>query len=126
MSARHLSGGIYGVYWRAGASLPSRPNGAIFLYIYLFIYLYPALMYAVMFYVILNKRKLHFPLAKNVMHSPSIYYYVYVYTSLNAHAHARVSNARCQTGLNFGERSKFAVATFLSLAVCQLFTVADT
>ena len=28
-------------------------------------------MYAVMFYVILNKRKLHFPLAKNVMHSPS-------------------------------------------------------
>ena len=29
-------------------------------------------MYAVMFYVILNKRKLHFPLAKNVMHSPSI------------------------------------------------------
>ena len=30
-------------------------------------------MYAVMFYVILNKRKLHFPLAKNVMHSPSIY-----------------------------------------------------
>ena len=51
--------------WRAGASLPSRPNGAIFLY------LYPALMYAVMFYVILNKRKLHFPLAKNVMHSPS-------------------------------------------------------
>ena len=57
------------VYWRAGASLPSRPNGAIFLYIY---YLYPALMYAVMFYVILNKRKLHFPLAKNVMHSPSI------------------------------------------------------
>ena len=24
-------------------------------------------------------------------------------------------NARCQTGLNFGERSKFAVATFLSL-----------
>ena len=58
--------------WRAGASLPSRPNGAIFLYIYLFIYLYPALMYAVMFYVILNKRKLHFPLAKNVMHSPSI------------------------------------------------------
>ena len=61
--------------WRAGASLPSRPNGAIFLYIYLFIYLfiylYPALMYAVMFYVILNKRKLHFPLAKNVMHSPS-------------------------------------------------------
>ena len=45
--------------WRAGASLPSRPNGAIFLYIYLFIYLYPALMYAVMFYVILNKRKLH-------------------------------------------------------------------
>ena len=53
------------LYWRAGASLPSRPNGAIF------IYLYPALMYAVMFYVILNKRKLHFPLAKNVMHSPS-------------------------------------------------------
>ena len=51
--------------WRAGASLPSRPNGAIFLYIY------PALMYAVMFYVILNKGKLHFPLAKNVMHSPS-------------------------------------------------------
>ena len=43
-------------------------------------------------------------------------YYVDVYTSLNAHAHARVSNARCQTGLNFGERSKFAVATFLSLA----------
>ena len=41
--------------WRAGASLPSRPNGAIFL----FIYIYPALMYAVMFYVILNKRKLH-------------------------------------------------------------------
>ena len=40
-------------------------------------------------------------------------------TSLNAHAHARVSNARCQTGLNFGERSKFAVATFLSLAVCH-------
>ena len=30
-------------------------------------------MYAVMFYVILNKRKLHFPLAKNVMHSPSIF-----------------------------------------------------
>ena len=30
-------------------------------------------MYAVMFYVILNKRKLHFPLAKNVMNSPSIY-----------------------------------------------------
>ena len=29
-------------------------------------------MYAVMFYVILNKRKLHFPLAKNVMHSPSL------------------------------------------------------
>ena len=29
-----------------------------------------------------------------------------------------VRNARCQTGLNFGERSKFAVATFLSLAVC--------
>ena len=29
-------------------------------------------MYAVMLYVILNKRKLHFPLAKNVMHSPSI------------------------------------------------------
>ena len=33
-----------------------------------------------------------------------------------------VSNARCQknsnAGLNFGERSKFAVATFLSLAVC--------
>ena len=29
--------------------------------------IYPALMYAVMFYVILNKRKLHFPLAKNVM-----------------------------------------------------------
>ena len=28
-----------------------------------------------------------------------------------------VRNARCQTGLNFGERSKFAVATFLSLAV---------
>ena len=55
-------------------SLPSRPNGAIFLYIYL----YPALMYAVMFYVILNKRKLHFPLAKNVMHSPSI---VYIYAS---------------------------------------------
>ena len=26
-----------------------------------------------------------------------------------------VRNARCQTGLNFGERSKFAVATFLSL-----------
>ena len=26
--------------WRAGASLPSRPNGAIFLYIYLYIYLY--------------------------------------------------------------------------------------
>ena len=25
-----------------------------------------------------------------------------------------VRNARCQTGLNFGERSKFAVATFLS------------
>ena len=50
-------------------SLPSRPNGAIFLYI-----IYPALMYAVMFYVILNKRKLHFPLAKNVMHSPSRYY----------------------------------------------------
>ena len=43
------------VNWRAGASLPSRPNGAIFL----FIYIYPALMYAVMFYVILNKRKLH-------------------------------------------------------------------
>ena len=55
-------------------SLPSRPNGAIFLYIYL----YPALMYAVMFYVILNKRKLHFPLAKNVMHSPSIYVYRYI------------------------------------------------
>ena len=54
------------IYWRAGASLPSRPNGAIFLYIY------PALMYAVMFYIILNKRKLHFPLAKNVMHSPSM------------------------------------------------------
>ena len=63
---------VYIPSWRAGASLPSRPNGAIFLYIYLFIYLYPALMYAVMFYVILNKRKLHFPLAKNVMHSPSI------------------------------------------------------
>ena len=30
-----------------------------------------------------------------------------------------VRNARCQTGLNFGERSKFAVATFLSLAVCE-------
>ena len=43
------------LHWRAGASLPSRPNGAIFL----FIYIYPALMYAVMFYVILNKRKLH-------------------------------------------------------------------
>ena len=42
-------------YWRAGASLPSRPTGAIFL----FVYIYPALMYAVMFYVILNKRKLH-------------------------------------------------------------------
>ena len=42
--------------------------------------------------------------------------------SLNAHAHARVSNARCQTGLNFGERSKFAVATFLSLAVCPFST----
>ena len=40
------------------------------------LYIYPALMYAVMFYVILNKRKLHFPLAKNVMHSPSIYTYV--------------------------------------------------
>ena len=34
----------------------------------IYIYLYPALMYAVMFYVM---RKLHFPLAKNVMHSPS-------------------------------------------------------
>ena len=45
--------------WRAGASLPSRPTGAIFLsIIYLYIY-HPALMYAVMFYVILNKRKLH-------------------------------------------------------------------
>ena len=41
------------VYWRAGASLPSRPTGAMFL----FVYIYPALMYAVMFYVILNKRK---------------------------------------------------------------------
>ena len=41
-------------------------------FFYIYIYLYPALMYAVMFYVILNKRKLHFPLAKNVMHSPSI------------------------------------------------------
>ena len=40
-------------------------------FFYIYIYLYPALMYAVMFYVILNKRKLHFPLAKNVMHSPS-------------------------------------------------------
>ena len=56
--------------WRAGASLPSRPNGAIFLF-------YPALMYAVMFYVILNKRKLHkLPLAKNVMHSPGIFVFV--------------------------------------------------
>ena len=45
----------YNYNWRAGAGLPSRPNGAIFLYIYI----YPALMYAVMFYVILNKRKLH-------------------------------------------------------------------
>ena len=41
-------------------------------FFYIYIYLYPALMYAVMFYVILNKRKLHFPLAKNVMHSPSL------------------------------------------------------
>ena len=44
-------------------------------------------MYAVMFYVILNKRKLHFPLAKNVMHSPSIYpalmYAVMFYVILN-------------------------------------------
>ena len=61
-------------YWRAGASLPSRPTGAIFLSIYLCMsreictvpslyrpstdgLIYPALMYAVMFYVILNKRK---------------------------------------------------------------------
>ena len=48
---------------------------ARFFYIYIYIYIYPALMYAVMFYVILNKRKLHFPLAKNVMHSPSCMYY---------------------------------------------------
>ena len=41
-------------------------------------------MYAVMFYVILNKRKLHFPLAKNVMHSPSLEHYgmAYVYLEL--------------------------------------------
>ena len=63
------------VNWRAGASLPSRPTGAIFLsiiigereraylvvqlarffgiyiYIYIYIDIYPALMYAVMFYL---------------------------------------------------------------------------
>ena len=50
------------------------------IYIYLYIYIYPALMYAVMFYVILNKRKLHFPLAKNVMHSPSTIQLLTVYT----------------------------------------------
>ena len=58
-----------------------------YIYIYLYIYIYPALMYAVMLYVILNKRKLHFPLAKNVMHSPSIYpalmYAVMFYVILN-------------------------------------------
>ena len=29
--------GVEHVYWRAGASLPSRPNGAIFLFIYIYI-----------------------------------------------------------------------------------------
>ena len=34
-----LSSPVHTVHWRAGASLPSRPNGAIFLYICIYIFI---------------------------------------------------------------------------------------
>ena len=51
-------------------SLPSRPNGAIFLYIYLFIYIFISGVDVCR--NVLRNCKLHFPLAKNVMHSSSL------------------------------------------------------
>ena len=51
-------------------------------------------MYAVMFYVILNKRKLHFPLAKNVMHSPSYDDIEHLVKHYNVSLHAVILNKR--------------------------------
>ena len=48
------------LYWRAGASQPSRSTGTIFLYIIIIFISIRALSHAVMFYIFLNIRRTQF------------------------------------------------------------------